>query len=167
MSAMRQEIAQVMQKYRKLLKPDDKGWRVLEVGIDGDPPPGGNFRRFGTGNNYETLDILPRVKPTYVADIQDTKLEAEKFDIIICVQTLEHLYSPKKAIKEIFKLLKKGGYTILDNPWTYEYHPHYSYPDYWRISPSAMKRMMKEAGFEIIKCKLNKLLVTGLGRKPK
>ena len=66
----------------------------------------------------------------------------------------------------MFRLLKKGGYVILDNPWIYEYHPHHSYPDYWRISPTAMKRMMKEAGVEVIKCELKKLLVTGLGRKP-
>ena len=107
MSAVRAEIAKVMQEYRELLKPDDKNWRVLEVGIDGDPPPGGNYRRFGTGNRYETLDILARVKPTYVADIQGTKLEKEMFDIIICIQTLEHLYSPKKQSKKCLDCLKK------------------------------------------------------------
>ena len=166
MSVIRQEIGQVMNAYREQLKPDNKNWKVLEVGIDGDPKPGGNFKRFGIGNTYETLDILKRVQPTYVADIQDTKLKKEKFDLIICIQTLEHLYSPKKAIKEIFRLLKKGGYAILDNPWIYEYHPHPSYPDYWRISPTAMKKMMQEAGFEIMECKLGKLLVHALGRKP-
>lgn len=148
-SKVRLRIFETMEEYEKLLKPKNKQWRVLEVGIDGDPKPGGNFKYFGDGNVYETLDHLKRLNPTYVQDIQETDLQPEMFDLIICSQTLEHVYNPIKAINEIFRLTKKGGYAILDAPFTYPYHPAQGYGDYWRMTPACMQMLAKDAGFEL------------------
>lgn len=168
-TAEREQVAKMLEDYKEILKPANKGIRVLEIGIDGDPHAGANRHKFGEGNIYETLDFLPRLNPTYVADIQDAKIvPSVYFDIVICTQTLEHVYNPKKAVKEIFRILKPGGYAIIDSPWSYEWHPTHDYDDYWRISPSAMKQVLKEAGFEIIECKLSEksLITRSLSRRP-
>jgi SAM-dependent methyltransferase len=167
-SAVRLRIFETMEEYVKILEPNNKGWRVLEIGIDGDPKPGGNFKYFGTGNVYETLDYLERLNPTYVQDIQKTNLEAEKFDLIICSQTLEHVYNPIKAINEIFRLTKKGGYAILDAPFTYPYHPASGYDDYWRMTPALLQTVATKAGFtEVIHDMSNNLLTSILVRRGK
>jgi SAM-dependent methyltransferase len=159
-------IFDTMKKYAKILQPKDKHWRVLEVGIDGDPLPGGNYQYFGVGNVYETLDYLERLKPTYVQDIQKTTLSSEFFDLVICSQTLEHVFDPIKAIHEIFRITRKGGYAILDCPFTYPYHPASGYGDYWRMTVTCMIRIAEEAGFKIVENLSTNLLTTILVRRP-
>jgi len=165
MTEMRKTIIETMEHYRKKLYPDNKHWKVLEIGIDGDIKPGGNYQLFGIGNEYKTLDFLERLKPDYIADITDTKMPSNEWDLIICSQTLEHVFEIRKAIGEIYRMLKKGGYAIIDNPWEYPYHGLSDYGDYWRISEPAMRKLVSEAGFEIIECKQIKSLVTSLVRK--
>ena len=152
-SDLRKKVFESMDDYRMWLDPDNKKWDILEIGIDGDERPSGNFRYFGKGNNWKTLDFLPRLQPDFVADITDTKMPSEKWDLIICSQTLEHIFEVRKAVSEIFRMLKKGGYAILDSPWNYQYHGLPDYDDYWRISFTALKRLMLEAGFEIMDCR--------------
>jgi SAM-dependent methyltransferase len=165
-SEVRQKVFESMEEYRKIILPDDKKWRVLEIGIDGDAAPGGNYHFFGVGNVYETLDYLERLKPTYVQDIQETTLSSEFFDLVICSQTLEHVFNPIKAINEIFRITKKGGYAILDCPFTYPYHPSHGYNDYWRMTPAALKESAAKAGFSEITCdKSDNLLSSILVRR--
>jgi SAM-dependent methyltransferase len=166
MSEVREKVFKTMEEYRKILNPDNKKWRVLEVGIDGDSLPGGNYQYFGKGNIYETLDCLERLHPTYVQDIQETILSPEFFDLIICSQTLEHVYEPIKAIKEIFRILKKDGYAILDCPFTYPYHAVSDYDDYWRMTPAALRTIATKVGFSEITCdKSDNLLSSILVRR--
>jgi len=170
-SEMRIAIFGAMEHYKRLLKPENKGWKVLEVGIDGDPKPGGNYKYFGIGNEYKTLDILKRVNPDIVADICDTKLPKEKWDLIILSQTLEHIFDFKASIKECYRLLKFNGYLIVDCPFFYPYHGvrgDEGYEDYWRISHTAMKRLLEEVGFKHGKAAcFNDILTSAMVRKAK
>lgn len=165
-SQTRERVFETMEEYRKILNPDDKNWAVLEVGIDGDSFPGGNFQYFGKGNLYETLDFLVRLNPTYVEDIQQTSLQDEVFNLVICSQTLEHVYEPIKAIHEIYRITKNGGHAILDCPFEHPYHPTGDYGDYWRMTPSIMTKVARDAGFEVISNMSTNLLTSILVRRP-
>ena len=167
-SEIRKAIWEVMEKYRGILKPDNKNWKIMEVGINGDPKPGGNHKYFGKGNDYKTLDNLERVKPDIVADICDTKLPGNDWDLIILSQTLEHIFDFRPAIPECFRLLKPGGHLIVDCPWINPYHGLSAYDDYWRISHKAMEKLLSAAGFEYDEVFLWKdILTIALARKPK
>jgi len=167
-SEVRKAIFKIMEHYKRLLKPDNRGWKVMEIGIDGDPKPGGNYKYFGVGNDYKTLDILEKVKPDIVADICDTKLPEKEWDLIILSQTLEHIFDFKAAIKECHRLLKPGGFLIIDCPFIYPYHGTNGYDDYWRISHTAMKRLLEEVGFEYGKAvSVNNILTSAMVRRPK
>jgi SAM-dependent methyltransferase len=165
MTENRLKVIESMEEYRRILQPDNKRWDILEIGIDGDEFPSGNHKYFGQGNNFKTLDFLPRLNPDIVVDICDNDLPSESWDLIICSQVLEHLFEPMKAVSQIYRLLKPGGYAILDSPWDYPYHGLPDYDDYWRISDKAMAQMVKSAGFEIIVCKINNPLTTALCQK--
>jgi ubiquinone/menaquinone biosynthesis C-methylase UbiE len=53
----------------------------------------------------------------FQCDAQKTlPFPSEYFDIIICEQVLEHLEKPENAVKEITRVLKKGGICILGVP---------------------------------------------------
>ena len=49
-------------------------------------------------------------------DITSIHYEANSFDMVICNHVLEHIIDDKKAIAEIFRVLKPGGNAILQVP---------------------------------------------------
>jgi len=75
------------------------------------------YERFKTLENidYTTTDLnspLADVK----ADICDLPFENESFDVVLCNHVLEHIKDDEKAMKEIFRILKKGGWAVLQIP---------------------------------------------------
>jgi SAM-dependent methyltransferase len=166
MTNLRTQVIASMYGYGKILECLNKGWKVLEVGVAGDPKPGGNYKFFGVGNDYKTLDISAEFDPDIVADICDTGLEGASYDLVILSQTLEHIYDFRKAVKECSRILKKGGWLIIDCPFYYPYHAEPEFADYWRLSPSAMTKVLLEVNFQIESCQLlAECLTTALARK--
>jgi len=58
----------------------------------------------------------------YKMDLSKINFKNEFFDIIICTEVLEHIYEYKDVIKELKRILKKGGYLVVSFPneilWT-------------------------------------------------
>lgn len=149
MTPLREQVIKSMEMYQMYLEPTDKGWDVLEVGIAGDERPGGNYKLFGIGNNYKTLDVVPDYQPDYVADICHTNLDKELFDLIILSQTIEHVKQPALAVQECYRLLKPNGYLILDSPFMYPYHGEPDFDDYWRFSDRGLKLLLETSLFKV------------------
>ena len=61
---------------------------------------------------YYTADIESPIVD-YKCDIQNLPFEDEMFDVIICNHVLEHVNDDKKALSEIFRVLRKNGFAIL------------------------------------------------------
>lgn len=47
-----------------------------------------------------------------VGDAHSLKFKANSFDAVFCLEVLEHVYNPESVLKEIKRVLKKGGYGI-------------------------------------------------------
>ncbi|MBT8290221.1 MAG: class I SAM-dependent methyltransferase, partial [Muriicola sp.] len=65
--------------------------------------------------NYTTTDLnspLADVK----ADICELPFEDNSFDIILCNHVLEHIPDDKKAMSELFRVMKSGGWGIFQIP---------------------------------------------------
>ena len=65
--------------------------------------------------NYITTDLnspLADVK----ADICDLPFEDNSFDFILCNHVLEHIPNDRRAMEELFRILKPGGTAILQIP---------------------------------------------------
>lgn len=72
------------------------------------------FRKMGN-LDYTTTDLnspLADVK----ADICDLPFKDNSFDIIFCNHVLEHIPDDKKAMQELFRVLKPKGWAILQIP---------------------------------------------------
>ena len=50
------------------------------------------------------------------ADIRDIPFKSDSFDAVICNHVLEHIDDDVKAINEVYRVLKKGGWAILQVP---------------------------------------------------
>ncbi len=45
-------------------------------------------------------------------DVQDLKLDDQEFDIVVCYHVLDYVTDDRKAMREIFRVLKPGGVLI-------------------------------------------------------
>lgn len=75
------------------------------------------YKRFRSMNNldYVTTDLnspLADVK----ADICNLPFKDNEFDVILCNHVLEHIPDDKKAMQELYRVLKVGGMGILQIP---------------------------------------------------
>jgi SAM-dependent methyltransferase len=68
---------------------------------------------------YISADILPQ-KAMIWADVTDMPLEAGQFDVVLCYHVLEHVSDDKKALREIWRVLKPGGWALIQSPWDEE-----------------------------------------------
>lgn len=67
------------------------------------------------------------------ADICDLPFNNDQFDIIFCNHVLEHIPDDKKAMQELYRVLKKGGMAILQIPQ--DYSRDVTYEDFSITSP--------------------------------
>lgn len=73
----------------------------------------------------------------------------ESFDVVLLSDVLEHIYSPKEFLREAARVLMPGGEIVIGVPFLYWVHeaPH----DYFRYTEFCLKRMLDEAGFELVR----------------
>ena len=75
------------------------------------------YKRFKKLNTieYDSIDInspLAKIK----ADICDLPIKDNTYDFILCNHVLEHVLDDKKAMSELYRVLKKGGTGIFQVP---------------------------------------------------
>ena len=64
----------------------------------------------------------------------------EEFDVILCLNVLEHVFQFQAALDNLYRAAKPGGTVIVAVPGYYPLHdePH----DYWRFTEHALRRLM-------------------------
>jgi len=80
--------------------------------------PEGNLQRVLMAKpNIEYLSAdLSSPLATVQMDITDIKYEDNSFDVVICNHVLEHIPDDRKAMAELYRVLKPGGWAILQVP---------------------------------------------------
>ena len=65
--------------------------------------------------NYLTGDIESPLADLHF-DLHQIPLEENKFDVVFCNHVLEHVSDAKQCMKELFRVMKPGGYGIFQVP---------------------------------------------------
>ena len=75
------------------------------------------FNQIYTSNRelYVTADLESPLATLHF-DVQHIPLEDESFDIIICNHLLEHVESDHMALKELYRVMRHGGWGIILSP---------------------------------------------------
>ena len=100
-------------------------------------------------NHLETLDVNEYEDyPDIICDLcgKITQDINKKYDKIICLAVLEHVYNPFMAIENIHKLLKDDGEVYGMVPYLYHYHApnDLKFQDYFRFSKDALSYLFKD-----------------------
>lgn len=96
-----------------------------------------NFYPFINMQNVKLLDV-----DYSEVDMQNLPYENNSFDFVISDQVIEHLEDPKKAIKESYRVLNKGGIAI--HTTCFINYIHLFPGDFWRFSPAALRHLCKD-----------------------
>ena len=66
--------------------------------------------------NYTTADIEGGYDPgKEIMDVMAIPQADNLFDVVICIHVLQHVQDDAKAMREIFRVLKPGGWAILNS----------------------------------------------------
>ena len=123
--------------------------RVLELGC-GRLSRRGQFRPPASGiDRWIYVDRDMARSPHICADATRLPLRASAFDTVVCLEVLEYVWTPALALTEIRRLLKPGGTLVLSTPF---FHRVDAPDDYWRFTEPALRRLLNEAGFDVIRC---------------
>jgi SAM-dependent methyltransferase len=161
-SIARQECTNAVQYYASKVPSSGD---LLYVGIAGDPP-GGEYTPLFPNYNVKTFDMDPKWGADLEGDISKTNFAKESWDLIICVQVLEHVSTIWDVPAEMHRILTHGGHAIVDCPWQFPYHAEPpSFADYWRISKDGMRALF-EPHFEILDIQVGQQNTSILIRKP-
>lgn len=102
--------------------------------------------------DYTGVDLLegPGVDLVLDAQMLSTAFEYETFDLVLCLEMLEHDSAPWHTAQELGLVLKPGGtllVTVRGNGF-----PLHNEPDCWRFMKDGFKELLK-----LTECKIKKL----------
>ena len=111
--------------------------------------------------DYLSGDLDPKMAMVQM-DITDIQYPDNSFDVIYCSHVLEHVPDDRKGMRELYRVLKPGGWAVLDVPIlrekTFE-DPSITTPeqrervygqhDHVRAYGKDYKDRLEEAGFEV------------------
>lgn len=86
------------------------------------------------GSKNRSYDFLFKEKPIAIdlienkemdvlkGDINNLNFESESFQSVVCLEVLEYISTPKKAVDEIYRILKTDGEVVLSTPFMLKVH---------------------------------------------
>lgn len=138
----RKHINEFLIRTSNLLK--NESGKLLEIGPQDRSAVKKNFSNF----QIDTFDIVDTYNPTYVGDITklNSNIEESSYDVIACLEVLEHTLQPFNAIQELRRILRHGGHLLLSAPLNGRIHG--PVPDCWRFTEHGWKVLLRD--FDII-----------------
>jgi len=100
-----------------------------------------DLRPLFPGMEYVGADMRQGIGVDQILNLHKINLPPESVGTVICLDTLEHVEYPHRALEEIHRILKPDGIAIISSVM---YFPiHYQPYDYWRFTPEAFRSLLK------------------------
>jgi len=116
------------------------GRRILDVGCGVKP----YLPFFSSAREYVGVDVVPNPHADVIAPIEELPFEDGAFDVVLCIQVLEHVDDPARAVRELRRVCTPGGRVLASTHGTQVYHP--SPVDYWRWTHAGLERLFLTNG---------------------
>jgi SAM-dependent methyltransferase len=120
-----------------LAAQDVRGLRVLDVG-SGDRP----YEQLLAGaREIVAFDQPGNVHADVHGSIEAIPVEDASFDVVLCLQVLEHVPDPPAAVRELRRVVKPGGRVLASTHGVYPFHPNPE--DLWRWTDTGLAHLFR------------------------
>jgi len=116
-------------------------YRVLDVGC-GVKPYYPFFQPHAS--EYVGVDVVENPAADLQGGVESLPVEDVSFDLVLCIQVLEHAENPAKGIGELHRVVKPGGTVLASTHGVQVYHP--APVDLWRWTHAGLDRLFRENG---------------------
>jgi len=105
---------------------------------------------FAGAQRYIGTDYLSdRSRPDVVCSALDLPFAGEQFDTVVSTEVLEHVPDPLRALREMRRVLRPGGFLVLSAPMHW---PGHEVPfDFFRYPYDGLLHLVKSSGLELAK----------------
>lgn len=100
-------------------------------------------------HRLDHCDLQSSLAGALQCDLKQIPKPEAAYDTILCNAVLEHLAEPDLVLKELHRLLKRGGHLILSVPFLQPYHE--APRDYQRYTRDGLARLVEKTGFEVVR----------------
>lgn len=120
--------------------------------------------------SYLTADIESPIADLHF-DLHKIPLEDNRFDVVFCNHVMEHVEDPIQCMKELYRVMKKGGWALMQVPQDFhrdktyedasitspqEREKHFWQKDHLRLFGKDYPQWLEKAGFTVDEFDLNK-----------
>jgi SAM-dependent methyltransferase len=116
------------------------GYRVLDAGC-GEKPYYPFFAPFA--REYVGIDIAHPAADVH-APLEHLPVADASYDLVLCTQALEHSEDPAQVVRELRRVVARGGRVLASTHGTQVYHP--SPVDLWRWTHAGIERLFRDNG---------------------
>ncbi|HEY3920828.1 MAG TPA: class I SAM-dependent methyltransferase [Gaiellaceae bacterium] len=116
------------------------GKRVLDVGCGVKP-----YRPYFAGAaEYVGVDVADNPHADLQGSAEALPVEDGSYDIVLCLQVLEHVEDPLQVVRELHRVTRPGGRVLAATHGTQVYHPLPE--DHWRWTHTGLQRLFARGG---------------------
>lgn len=132
--------------WRLIVDGAEPGTRYLDVGCGTGNSYAGELVR--AGGSYAGVDVSGQaveaartagLDARVIDDAAELPFEDASFDVVLCIEVLEHLFAPQQTVREIHRVLRPGGRLIASAPNV----------AYWRLRANLLFGLWNPVGDEL------------------
>ena len=107
-----------------------------------------DLRPLFPGKKYFGCDMRHGKGVDLILDLHNIDLPDETVGTVLVIDTLEHVEFCRKAISEVYRILKPDGIVVVTSVMNFPIH---DYPnDYWRFTPEGFKSLLNPFSYSIV-----------------
>ena len=99
-----------------------------------------DLRPFFPGKAFVGCDMREGPGVDRVLNLHSIEEPSNSVGTVICLDTLEHVEFPHKALREIHRVLKPDGITVISS--VLDFRIHATPYDYWRFTPDGFRSLL-------------------------
>jgi hypothetical protein len=107
-----------------------------------------DLRPLFPGKKYIGCDMRWGKGVDLILNLHDIELPDSTAGTVLMLDTLEHVEFCRKAMSEVYRILKPGGVAIISSVM---YFPIHEYPsDYWRFTPEGFRSLLNQFSYSTV-----------------